>query len=102
MWKALGKEKRKCEIIVAKQAENILEEEIMEFLQNNPDQLLCQECNGQCLPKSPYKLFSKSRSMCRSALLCKEVRVPPLDLPWLNINFCPEPGRTDVFKIMWL
>ena len=74
VWHNQAKEKRKCELIRNRQEENASEEEIHQFLQsleNNDDQLMRNNCNGNCHTVKSYKTFSERPSMCRAALLCK-------------------------------
>ena len=102
VWHNQAKEKRKCELIRNRQEENASEEEIHQFLQsleNNDDQLMCNKCSGNCHPGKAYKTFSESPSTCRAALLCKQIHIPPLDLPVLDKNFRLVPGEIDFFKI---
>ena len=102
LWHYQAKDKRRCELIRTKEAENVSAEEMSQFLQSlkeNDDQLLCDKCNGHCHPGKPYRTFSESPSTCRSALLCQKVSVRPLELPKLDMNFCQVIGETDTFEI---
>ena len=98
-WHLQAANKRKLEIIRAKEAEGMAAADIHKYLEENPDQLLCQKCNGKCHPGSSYRSFSTSMSTCIDALLCEKVHVPELDLPILDINFRPKNGEIDEFYI---
>ena len=102
LWHYQAKEKRKCEFIKTKIAENVSSDEMTQFLQSltdNDNLLWCDKCDGNCHPGKPYRTFSESPSTCRSALLCKKVSVPPLELPKLDLNFCQVVGEKDAFEI---
>lgn len=96
-WRLQAVEKRRREIINKKRAENMEDDAIKAYLDNNPSILMCQKCNGKCHPGSTYQTFSASLSTCMSALLCDKVHVPELDLPCLDINFRPELQQMDKF-----
>ena len=98
-WHLQAANKRKLEIIRTKEAEGMAAADIHKYLEENPDQLLCQKCNGKCHPGSSYRSFSTSMSTCIDALLCEKVHVPELDLPILDINFRPKNGEIDEFYI---
>ena len=101
-WQCQTKEKRRRDLKKQKEEEGVSGSEMNEFikmLKENEHLLLCNECNGQCHPGTPYKTFAKSTAACRTALLCPKVHVPPLDLPVIDLNFRPVDGKTDEFKI---
>ena len=99
VWQHLVDKNRKCEIIRRNKAAGVLIAEVMTSFRDDPNWLLYQEFNDRCYLKAAYHNFSELPSACRAALLCKEVHVPPLDLPVLDMNFLLVPGETDVFKI---
>ena len=99
MWQSQANERRKGEIILKKKAENVPMLVRMESFEEGPDQMLDQERNSKCYPGTTYLTFSELQSLCRAVLLCKEVHIPPLDLPVLEVNFCQQPGKTDAFMV---
>ena len=98
-WHLQAAEKRKLEIIKAKRAEDIDDDAIKKYLDENSHLLQCQTCNGQCHEGTSYRTFSTSLSACMNALLCDKVHVPDLDLPSLDINFRVKPDQVDNFFI---
>ena len=78
-----------------KQRQGMSKQEIMRYVGDNPDVILCHECKGLCHLESPYQTFTKSPRECLAALLCEKVHVPPLDLPSIDENLRAIDGETD-------
>ena len=98
-WRLQEIDRRKREIAEEKKKEGMSDRDIKVYLGENPTLFQCQKCNGKCHEGSVYQTFSASLSTCMNALLCAKVRVPPYDLPKLDINLRGVPGEMDQFEI---